>query len=72
MPCQVPSISRPPATGIVSVVSVSAAFDVRRHIVRSLGAMDEEGIAIRYQPLEEGDEVALHVLISVFLDQQRR
>ena len=72
MPCHVPSISRPPPTGIASAVSVSAALDVRRHVVRALGAMDEQGIAIRYQPLEKGDKVAPDVLIGVFLDQQRR
>ena len=47
------------------------ALDVRRHVVGPLGAMNEQRIAIRHEPLEKGDEVALHIGIGVFLDQQR-
>ena len=70
MPCHVPSISRPPPTGIASGLG-QRGLDVSRHVVRALGAMDEQGIAIRYQPLEKGDQVAPDVRIGVFLDQQR-
>ena len=63
MPCHVPSISRPPPTGIASGLG-QRGLDVSRHVVRALGAMDEQGIAIRYQPLEKGDQVAPDVRIA--------
>ena len=46
-------------------------LDVRGHVVGAFGAMNEEGIAVRHEPLEKRDEIALHVGIGVFLDQKR-
>ena len=50
-------------------------LDVRRHVVGAFAAVDEIAhrriVGRRHQPPEEGVEVAPHVRIGIFLDQQR-
>jgi hypothetical protein len=45
--------------------------DMGRHVVRSLVGMAIERVALRHQPAEIGDQVALHIRIGIFLNDQR-
>jgi hypothetical protein len=45
--------------------------NVRGHVVLALGGVNEQRIAIRHEPREKGVEVAAHVGIGIFLDEQR-
>jgi len=45
---------------------------VSRHVVRPLGLVHEQGIAVRDETLEEGDEIALHIGIGILLNEERR
>ena len=70
MPCQVPSTGLPPSTGIESCVWVSAAFDVRRHVVGAFVVVAIEGVLGR-QAAEECFQIGANVWVGVVLDQQR-
>ena len=70
MPCQVPSTGLPPSTGIESCVWVSAAFDVRRHVVGAFVVVAIEGVLGR-QAAEECFQIGANVWVGVLLDQQR-
>jgi len=45
--------------------------DVRGHIVSALGGVDEQRVAIAHEPREKSVEVAAHIGVGIFLDEQR-
>ena len=45
--------------------------DVRGHVVIAFGGMAEQRVAVRREPREKSVQIAAHVGIGVFLDQQR-
>lgn len=47
-------------------------LDVSGHVVWALAGVDEERVAFRDKAAEECQEIALHVGIGVFLDEERR
>lgn len=49
-----------------------STFDVSRHVIRAFGCVHEERIAIWAQPAKKGLEIALHIRVRVFLNNQRR
>ena len=44
---------------------------MRGHIVVTLRHVDEQWIAVRHEPFEERLQIAAHVRVGVFLNQQR-
>jgi len=42
-----------------------------RHVIFAFGGMDKQGVSVRNQSFEEAFQVAAHVGVGVFLDQQR-
>src|ERR1035437_1477542 len=45
--------------------------DVRGHVVVALGGVAEQRVAVAHEPRKKGVEVAAHVGIGIFLDEQR-
>ena len=43
---------------------------MRRHVIVTLDRVNEEGVAIRNQPLEEGLEISADIRIGVFLNDE--
>ncbi len=46
-------------------------LDVRRHVVRTFCSVAVEVQFLRNEFLEEGLKIALHVLVEIFLDEER-
>src|ERR1035437_8818142 len=45
--------------------------DVRGHVVVALSSVAEERIAVAHEPREKGVQIAAHIRVGIFLDQQR-
>ncbi len=61
----------PTAYGDVELGLGESPFDVRRHIVRPFCSVAVEMQFLRSEFLEEDLEIALHVWVDIFLDQER-
>ena len=62
----------PSRTGIETLVDVEGGANMSRHVVASFGGVAEPGRVFGDQTFEEVAEVAAHVGIGVFLNDQRR
>ena len=45
--------------------------DVGGHVVVAFGGVGEQRVAVAHEPCKKGGEVAAHVRVGVFLDQER-
>ena len=44
--------------------------DMRRHVIIALGGVDEQRISIPHQPRKKSVQIAAHIRVGIFLDQQ--
>ncbi len=61
----------PAAYGDVELGLGESPLNVRRHVVRPFCSVAVEVQFLRNEFLEEGLEIALHVLVEIFLDEER-
>ena len=70
-PARCPSAGRPPRTGMTQIHRRQRRAHVRRHVVVAFRGVDEERVAVGHEPLEKRLQIAPHIRIGVFLDEQR-
>jgi hypothetical protein len=59
------------ADGKVQIHRRQCRADVRGHVVVAFRRVDKQRVAVRHEPLEKRLQIAAHIRVGIFLDEQR-